>query len=126
MLEAPRRIVLQLLADLTTATAADLDNEAIMGFEQRLLALAAEIGTRYFLHGPNAVKAGQEHGARVMGTGAAVPSPACGRRWPDEVGSDEGTSRSGLEWGPSGDSPHPSPLRGDTFSRKREKGEARP
>ena len=57
MLEAPRRLVLQLLADLTTAVAADLDNDAIAGFENRLLALAEAIGARYFLHGPNAVKA---------------------------------------------------------------------
>ena len=57
MLEAPRRIVLQLLADLTTAVASDLDNAAIEGFEDRLLALAEAIGARYFLHGPNAVKA---------------------------------------------------------------------
>lgn len=57
MLEAPRRMVLQLNADLTTAVAADLDNDAILGFENRLLGLAEAIGARYFLHGPNAVKA---------------------------------------------------------------------
>ena len=51
----------------------------------------------------------------------AFPSPACGRRWPDEVGSDEGSLRSGDSCSPSGEFPHPSPLRGDTFSRKREK-----
>ncbi len=57
MLEVPRRIALQLHADLTTAVAADLDNDAILGFEQRLLSLAEAIAARYFLHGPNAVKA---------------------------------------------------------------------
>ena len=50
-----------------------------------------------------------------------IPSPACGRRWPDEVGSDEGTSRCSPVAEPSGDAPHPTPLRGATFSRKREK-----
>ena len=62
MLEEPRRIVLQLHADLTTAVAADLDNEAILGFEQRLLSLGEAIGVRYFLHGPNAVKADKAMG----------------------------------------------------------------
>ena len=30
---------------------------------------------------------------------SAPPSPACGRRWPDEVGSDEGSCRSGASGG---------------------------
>ena len=62
MLERPRRLVTQLSADLTTAVAADLDNDAIMGFEQALLTLADAIGARYFLHGPNAVKADKAMG----------------------------------------------------------------
>ena len=56
------------------------------------------------------------------------PSPACGRRWPDEVGSDEGGAGEGevddVEL--RAQLPHPSPLRGDTFSRKQEKEEPRP
>ncbi|AZG75838.1 cobaltochelatase subunit CobN [Methylocystis rosea] len=40
----------------------------------------------------------------------ALPSPARGRGWPCEARSGEG--------------PHPSPLRGDTFSRRREKADA--
>ena len=62
MLEMPRRLVIQLLADLTTAVAADLDNDAILGFEQRLLGLADAIAARYFLHGPNAAKAEKSMG----------------------------------------------------------------
>jgi len=42
---------------------------------------------------------------------SALPSPARGRRWPCEAGSDEG---------PAG--PHPSRLRRATLSRKRERG----
>ncbi len=62
MLERPSRIVTQLLAELTTAVASDLDNDAIMGIEQRLLGLADAIGARYFLHGANAVKADKSMG----------------------------------------------------------------
>ena len=54
------------------------------------------------------------------------PSPACGRRWPDEVGSDEGLLRISCAAEQSDDIPHPTPLRGATFSRKREKEEAQP
>jgi uncharacterized alpha-E superfamily protein len=57
MLELPHRMVLQLSSDLAASVAADLDHEAILAFEKRLLALAEAIGARYFLHGPNAVKA---------------------------------------------------------------------
>ncbi len=61
---------------------------------------------------------------RMRGRAAAHPSPACGRRWPDEVGSDEGTRRLSYDPAASGNSPHPTPLCGATFSRKREKEEA--
>ena len=62
MLEVPARLVVQLSSDLTTSVAADLDIKTIRGFEQRLLALAEAIGARYFLHGPNAVKADKSMG----------------------------------------------------------------
>ena len=62
MLEVPGRIVMQLASDLTTSVAADLDIKAIRAFENRLLALAEAIGARYFLHGPNAVKADKSMG----------------------------------------------------------------
>lgn len=57
MMEAPRRMAVQLLSDLTTSLATDLDNAEIFAFEQRLLALGEAIGARYFLHGPNALRA---------------------------------------------------------------------
>ena len=55
----------------------------------------------------------------LLAKAAALPSPACGRRWPDEVGSDEGPCLCGQRR-PCGDAPHPTLLRGATFSRKRE------
>ena len=57
MMEEPLRLALGIHRDLTTAVAAELDNDAILGTENRLLSLATAIGTRYFLHGPTAVKA---------------------------------------------------------------------
>jgi uncharacterized circularly permuted ATP-grasp superfamily protein/uncharacterized alpha-E superfamily protein len=57
MLEAPRRLVLQLAAEVATASAQHLDNEKILGFEQSLLALADAIAARYFLHGPHVARA---------------------------------------------------------------------
>ncbi len=62
MLEAPHRQALKLQADLATSVAGDLDNEAISAIEQRLLALADAIGARYFLQGPNAVRADKSVG----------------------------------------------------------------
>jgi uncharacterized circularly permuted ATP-grasp superfamily protein/uncharacterized alpha-E superfamily protein len=53
MLEPPRRLILQLVAEVETATAQSLDNEKILGFEQSLLSLAEVIAARYFLHGPH-------------------------------------------------------------------------
>ena len=57
MLEAPRRKVLQIGGELATAVADDLESEDILALEEGLLGLADAIGARYFLHGPNAVKA---------------------------------------------------------------------
>jgi hypothetical protein len=58
-----------------------------------------------------------------------LPSPACGRRWPRDAGSDEGPrSVQGIErlrvdgCDISAADPHPTPLRGAAFSREREKG----
>ena len=49
-------------------------------------------------------------------------SPACGRRWPDEVGSDEGTNRFNNQASEGGEIPHPTLADARaTFSRKREK-----
>ena len=62
----------------------------------------------------------RQGGVRMSGASTASPSPACGRRWPDEVGSDEGTCPLGTHRRPRGIAPHPA-LRA-TFSRKREKG----
>ncbi len=53
-----------------------------------------------------------------------LPSPACGRRWPDEVKSDEGPCRLPPLSGASGTIPHPTSLREATFSRKQVKGGA--
>jgi uncharacterized circularly permuted ATP-grasp superfamily protein/uncharacterized alpha-E superfamily protein len=57
MLEAPRRLILQLAAEVATATARCLNNEKILGFEQSLLALADAIAARYFLQGPHVARA---------------------------------------------------------------------
>ena len=57
MIEEPLRLVVQLDSDISTSVAADLDNDVINGFEQRLLGLADRIGARYFLHGASAVRA---------------------------------------------------------------------
>jgi uncharacterized circularly permuted ATP-grasp superfamily protein/uncharacterized alpha-E superfamily protein len=57
MLETPRRLILQLAAEVATATAQGLDNEKVLGFEQSLLALADAIAARYFLQGPHVARA---------------------------------------------------------------------
>jgi len=57
MLEKPRRLVLQLAAEIAAATAQCLNNEKILGFEQSLLNLADEIAARYFLQGPHVARA---------------------------------------------------------------------
>jgi hypothetical protein len=50
-----------------------------------------------------------------------APSPACGRMWPGEAGSDEGSSRRQRLEGMSGKGPHPTSLREATFSHQWEK-----
>ena len=62
MLETPRRLILQLAAEVATATAASLDNEKILGFEQSLLGLADAIAARYFLQGPHVARADKSSG----------------------------------------------------------------
>ena len=62
MLEAPRRLILQLAAEVATAAAASLDNEKILGFEQSLLGLADAIAARYFLQGPHVARADKSSG----------------------------------------------------------------
>ncbi|WGJ16437.1 circularly permuted type 2 ATP-grasp protein [Methylocapsa sp. D3K7] len=62
MLETPRRLILQLAADAATATAASLNNEKILGFEQSLLGLADAIAARYFLQGPHVARADKSSG----------------------------------------------------------------
>ena len=62
MLEAPRRLILQLAAEVATATAPSLDNKKILGFEQSLLALADAIAARYFLQGPHVARADKSSG----------------------------------------------------------------
>jgi uncharacterized circularly permuted ATP-grasp superfamily protein/uncharacterized alpha-E superfamily protein len=62
MLEAPRRLILQLAAEVATATAASLDNKKILGFEQSLLGLADAIAARYFLQGSHVARADKSSG----------------------------------------------------------------
>jgi uncharacterized alpha-E superfamily protein len=62
MLEAPRRLIVQLAAEVATATASSLDNERIFGFEQSLLGLADAIAARYFLQGPHVARADKSSG----------------------------------------------------------------
>jgi uncharacterized circularly permuted ATP-grasp superfamily protein/uncharacterized alpha-E superfamily protein len=62
MLEAPRRLILKLAADVATAVAANLDDAKIFGVEQNLLGLADAIAERYFLHGPHVAWADQSSG----------------------------------------------------------------
>jgi uncharacterized alpha-E superfamily protein len=62
MIEAPRRLILKLGAEVSTAMAANLDNGKILGFEQTLLNLADAIGERYFLHGSHVAWADNSSG----------------------------------------------------------------
>jgi uncharacterized circularly permuted ATP-grasp superfamily protein/uncharacterized alpha-E superfamily protein len=55
MLEAPRKIALELRTDLAIADAEGIDAGKILGFEQRLTSLADAIAVLYFPHGPNAL-----------------------------------------------------------------------
>jgi hypothetical protein len=47
---------------VATATASNLDNEKILGFEQSLLNLADAIAARYFLQGPHVARADKSSG----------------------------------------------------------------
>ncbi|ACB96841.1 circularly permuted type 2 ATP-grasp protein [Beijerinckia indica] len=62
MLEEPRRRIVKLSAEVSTAIAAKLDNDAIFEFEQALLGLADAIAVRYFLQGPHAARADKTSG----------------------------------------------------------------
>ncbi len=57
MPETPRRQIVKLEAEVTTAVAADLDTERILGFEKGLLDLADMVAARYFLQGPHSARA---------------------------------------------------------------------
>jgi uncharacterized circularly permuted ATP-grasp superfamily protein/uncharacterized alpha-E superfamily protein len=62
MLEPPRRLTMQLAAEIATARAQCLDNETILGFEQCLLSIADAIAARYFLQGPHVARAEKSSG----------------------------------------------------------------
>jgi uncharacterized alpha-E superfamily protein len=62
MLEAPRRRVLKLAAEIATSVAASLENERILVFEQSLLSLASAVDERYFLQGPHLARADKTSG----------------------------------------------------------------
>ncbi|PNG27729.1 circularly permuted type 2 ATP-grasp protein [Methylocella silvestris] len=57
MLEKPRRQIIKIAAEVTTAVAADLDTDLILSFEKRLLELAEAVAARYFLQGPHNTRA---------------------------------------------------------------------
>jgi len=57
MLEPPRRLIVQLAADISTTVADKLDVNRILAFENALLALAEAIAARYFLQGPHVARA---------------------------------------------------------------------
>ena len=62
MLETPRRAIIQLSADVAVADAGALTSEIVLGFEQKLLALADSIAARYFLQGAHVVQADKTNG----------------------------------------------------------------
>jgi uncharacterized circularly permuted ATP-grasp superfamily protein/uncharacterized alpha-E superfamily protein len=62
MLEEPKRLTTLLQAELTTERAESLDDERILEFEEKLLALANAIAVRYFLPG-----AGEGRAEKVTG-----------------------------------------------------------
>ncbi|MEW6435977.1 MAG: circularly permuted type 2 ATP-grasp protein [Pseudomonadota bacterium] len=57
MLETPRRLIVQLTADISTTVADKLDVNRILAFENALLALAEAVAARYFLQGPHVARA---------------------------------------------------------------------
>jgi uncharacterized circularly permuted ATP-grasp superfamily protein/uncharacterized alpha-E superfamily protein len=57
MLEAPRRIIVKLAAEIAAAGVDAFDNNRVLAFEQTLLGLADAIAARYFLQGPHLARA---------------------------------------------------------------------
>ena len=57
MPEKPHRQIVKLTAEVTTAVAADLETDRILGFEKSLLDLAEAVAARYFLQGPHNARA---------------------------------------------------------------------
>ena len=66
MPETPRRQIVKLTAEITTAVAASLDTDKILGFEKSLLDLAEAIAARYFLQGPHVARADRCERPRVI------------------------------------------------------------
>jgi uncharacterized alpha-E superfamily protein len=60
ILEAPRRIAVKLVSDLSVEDAERLDQNKILGLEQRLMSLAEAIAQRYFLQGPGTQRQGRQ------------------------------------------------------------------
>ena len=54
MPETPKRTLLKLSAEVETETAADLDTDAMLAWEQTLMRLSEEVAERYFLQGGTA------------------------------------------------------------------------
>jgi uncharacterized circularly permuted ATP-grasp superfamily protein/uncharacterized alpha-E superfamily protein len=57
MPEKPRRQIVKLAAEVTTAVARELDTDRILSFEKSLLDLADAVAARYFLQGPHNARA---------------------------------------------------------------------
>ena len=60
ILEAPSRLSVKIVSDLTVEQADHLDQQKILAVEQRLMALAEAVAQRYFLQGPGATRQGRE------------------------------------------------------------------
>ena len=62
MLEAPRKLIVQIEAEVAVADAGEITSEKVLAFEQKLMALADAIADRYFLQGENDVHVDKMHG----------------------------------------------------------------
>jgi uncharacterized circularly permuted ATP-grasp superfamily protein/uncharacterized alpha-E superfamily protein len=62
MMEQPLGLIVRLAADVAVADAGQIGTDAILVFEQTLMALADAVGARYFLQGPHAVLADKTSG----------------------------------------------------------------
>lgn len=62
MVEEPRRLSMQLRAEIAVAQADSYDGQEILGLEQRLMSLGDAIGDRYFLQGAGAARAERNTG----------------------------------------------------------------